>query len=72
MNIVLLVRNFVAMAGICLDRLLKQRAALRTLGVLFGFPPQRGGLRSLSGEEVCLAAEYTSVFRTLIQNPTNS
>jgi hypothetical protein len=60
------------MEGICLDRLLKQRLALRESGVPFDFPPQRGGLRSLSGAAVCIAAEDTSVFRTLIQSPTNS
>jgi hypothetical protein len=36
------------MAGICLDRLLKQRFALQKPGFSFDFPPPRGGLRSLS------------------------
>jgi len=53
-------------------RLLQQRFALRKPGVPFDFPPQRGGLRSLSGGAVCNAAENTSAFRTLIQSPTNS
>jgi hypothetical protein len=63
---------FTSMEGICLDRLLKQRFALRKPGIPFDFPPQRGGLRSLSGGAVCIAAENTSGFRTLIQSPTNS
>jgi hypothetical protein len=66
------VEDLIAMDGICLDRLLKQRSALRISGFLFDFPPQRGGLRSLSGGAVCNAAENTSAFRTLIQSPTNS
>ena len=64
--------NFIGMAGICLDRLLKQRSALRKPDFSFDFPPQRGGLRSLSGGAVCIAAETTSEFRTLSQSPTNS
>jgi hypothetical protein len=72
MNIVSPVRNFVAVAGICFDRLLKQRGALRKPCILLDHPPQRGGLRSLSGEAVCLAAEFTSVFRASIQISTNS
>jgi hypothetical protein len=60
------------MAAICLDRLLKQRSALRELAIPFDFPPQRGGLRSLSLRAVCIAAEIASVFRTLSQGPTNS
>jgi hypothetical protein len=60
------------MAGICLDRLLKQRPALRKLGNPLDFPPQRGGLRSLSDGAACIAAEITSGIRTLRQNPTNS
>ena len=38
----------------------------------FDFPPQRGGLRSLSGGAVCFAAETMSDLRTLRQSPTNS
>jgi len=41
------------MAGICLDRLLKQRSALRKLDFFFDLPPPRGGFRSLS-----VAADY--------------
>jgi len=43
------------MAGICLDRLLKQRSALRKPDFSFDFPPPRGGLRSLSVAADCLA-----------------
>jgi hypothetical protein len=65
--------SFIAMAGICLDRLLKQRSALRRPGNPFDFPPRlRGGLRSLSVAAVCLAAEIASFLRTFIQSPTNS
>jgi hypothetical protein len=60
------------MAGICLDRLLKQRCALRKPDFVFDFPPQRGGLRSLSVGAFCLAADIASSFRTFIQSPTNS
>jgi hypothetical protein len=67
-----LAKNIIPLEGICLDRLLKQRSALREPEIPFGFPPQRGGLRSLSGRAVCIAAENASVFRTLIQSPTNS
>jgi hypothetical protein len=56
----------------CLDRLLKQRYALHESDILFDFPPQRGGLRSLSVGAVCLAPEITDSFRTLIPSPTNS
>jgi hypothetical protein len=64
--------NFIWMAGICLDRLLKQRFALQKLDFSFDFPPQRGGSRSLSVGAVCLAAEIASSFRTFSQSPTNS
>jgi len=60
------------MEGICLDRLLKQRAALPKLGNPLDFLPQRGGSRSLSDGAVCVAAEITSEIRTLRQNPANS
>jgi hypothetical protein len=72
MNISTSAEIFIAMEGIFLDRLLKQRAALRRSGIPFGFPPQRGGSRSLSVAAVCLAAEISSSFRTFIQSPTNS
>ena len=45
--------NCIGTAGICLDRLLKQRSALRKPDFSFDFPPPRGGLRSLS-----VAADY--------------
>ena len=64
--------NFIGMAGICLDSFLKRRSALRKPDFSFDFPSQRGGLRSLSGGAVCIAAEITSEIRTSIQGPTNS
>jgi len=48
MNITTSAKIFIAMERICLDRLLKQRSALRKPGMPFDFPPQRGGLWSLS------------------------
>jgi hypothetical protein len=64
--------KFIAMAGICLDRLLKQRSALPNLGNPLDFPPQCGGFRSLSDGAACIAAEIASEIRTRRQNPTNS
>ena len=72
MNIVSSAKIFMAMEGICLDRLLNQRFALRIPGIPLDFPPQRGGLRSLSVGAVCFAAAIASSFRTFIQNSTNS
>jgi hypothetical protein len=60
------------MDEICLDRLLKQRSALPEPGIPSDFPPQRGGLRSLSVEAVCFAAKIARFPRTFIQSPTNS
>jgi hypothetical protein len=60
------------MAGLCLDRLLKQRSALHQPGVLFGSPPRRGGKKSLSVAAVCLATAITNFSRTFVQSPTNS
>jgi hypothetical protein len=40
-----------------LDRLLKQRSALRKPDFSFDFPPPRGGLRSLSVAADCLATK---------------
>ena len=71
-NIPSLAKNFIALDGICLDRLLKQRPALPQLRIPLDFPPQRGELRSLSGGAACIAAEFTSKLRTLSQSPTNS
>jgi hypothetical protein len=48
MNITTSAKIFIAMERISLDRLLKQRSALRKPGMPFDFPPQRGGLRILS------------------------
>jgi hypothetical protein len=57
MNIVSSAGIFIAMAGICFDRLLKQRSALQKPDFHFDFPPPRGGLRSLSVRADCLATE---------------
>jgi hypothetical protein len=57
MNIVSSAGIFIAMTGICLDRLLKQRSALQKLDIPFDVPPLRGGLRSLSVGADCLATE---------------
>jgi hypothetical protein len=57
MNIISSSGVFVAMAGICLDRLLKQRSALQKPEFPFDFPPPRGGIRSLSVGADCLAPE---------------
>jgi hypothetical protein len=72
MNAISSSENFIGVAGIRLDRLLKQRSALQKPDFSFGFPPLRGGFRSLSVAAVCFAAEDRSVLRTSIQNPTNS
>jgi hypothetical protein len=63
--------NFLGIAAIHLDRLLKQRIALRKRTIPFALPPQRGGLRNLSGRAVSLAAETAYDLRTLSYNPTN-
>jgi hypothetical protein len=47
--------NLIGMTGIFLDRLLKQRSALRKPDFSFDFPPPSGGLRSLSVRADCLA-----------------
>jgi hypothetical protein len=52
-------------------RISTQRPAPRTLFIPLYFPPQRGGLRNLSGGAVCIAAENRTVIRTLIHGPTN-
>jgi hypothetical protein len=57
MNIVSSAGISIAMAGVCLDRLLKQRSALRKPDFSFDFPPLRGGLRSLSVEADCIATK---------------
>jgi hypothetical protein len=55
MNIVSSAGVFIAMAEICLDRLLRQRSALRKPDSSFDFPPLRGGLRGLSVKAGCFA-----------------
>jgi hypothetical protein len=72
MNIVSSAKILMAMPGICLDRLLKQRFALHESDFPCNFPPQRGGLRSLSVGAFCFAADIASSFRTFIPSPTNS
>jgi hypothetical protein len=57
MNIASSVGVLVAMAGVCVDRLLKQRPALQRPNFFFDFPPPRGGLRSLSVAADCIATE---------------
>jgi hypothetical protein len=47
-----------AMTGICTDRLLKQRSALRKQNILIDLPPQRGGLRSLSAGRFALRRRF--------------
>jgi hypothetical protein len=49
--------DFIELAGICLDRLLRQRSALRKPDFSFDFPPPCGGLRSLSAGAVGLATK---------------
>jgi hypothetical protein len=71
-NITTSAEIFIAMEGICLDRLLKQRFALQKPDFSFDLPPPCGGLRSLSVGAVCLAAEFSNSFRPFIQSPTNS
>jgi hypothetical protein len=65
MNIVSSAGIFVAMSGICLDRLLKQRSALRKPDFSFDFPPPRGGLRSLSVGADCLATKSRALSELL-------
>jgi len=57
--------NFIWMAGICLDRLLQQRSALRKPDFSFDFPPPRGGLRSLSVVADCIAPESRALSELL-------
>jgi hypothetical protein len=57
MNIISSSGNFIGMAGIRLDRLLKQRSALRKPDFSFGIPPPRGGLTSLSVGADCIATK---------------
>jgi len=50
--------DFLEMAAICLDRLLKQRSALWKPDFFFDLRPPRGGLRSLPVEAYGLATEF--------------
>jgi len=65
MNIVSSAGIFNAMAGICLDRLLKQRSALQKSDFSFDLPPLRGGLRSLSVGADCIATESRALSKLL-------
>jgi len=65
MNILSSAEIFVEMAGICLDRLLKQRAALQKPDFSFGFPPLGGGIGSLSVGAGCLAPESRALSELL-------
>jgi hypothetical protein len=57
--------SFIRLAEICLDRLLKQRSALRKPDFPFDFPPPRGGLRSLSVKADCLATKSRALAELL-------
>jgi len=50
--------NFLDMAAVCLDRLLKQRSALRKPDFSSDFPPRRGALRNLSVGADYIATKY--------------
>jgi hypothetical protein len=65
MNTVSSSENFIRMAGICLDRLLKQRSALRKPDFFFDLPPPRGGLRSLSVGAGCIATKSRALSELL-------
>jgi hypothetical protein len=64
--------NFPGMTAIRLNRLPKQRSALRKPDLSFNFPPPCGGLGSLSLRAACIATELSNAFRTLSRRPTNS
>jgi len=65
MNILSSAGIFIAMAGICLDRLLKQRFALQKPDFPFDSPPPCGGLRSLSVGADCIATESRALAELL-------
>jgi len=69
MNIVSWANSFIAIAGIGLDRLPKQRSALRNPGISSGFPPQRGGFRSLSVGGGLQRNEYSELFPRAYPRP---
>jgi hypothetical protein len=57
--------NFFWMAGICLDRLLKQRSALQKSDFSFDLPPPRGGITSLSVGAGCIATKSRALSELL-------
>jgi len=65
MNILSSAEIIIEMAGICLDRLLKQHSALQKPDFSFGFPPLGGGIGSLSVGAGCLATEYRTLSELL-------
>jgi hypothetical protein len=67
MNILSSTGIFVALAGICLDRLLMQRSALQKPDLPFALPPPRGGLRSLSVGADYIATESRALSELLSQ-----
>jgi hypothetical protein len=67
MNTISSSENFIGMTGICLDRLLKQRSALRKLDFSFDLPPPRDGLRILSVGAGCSAAKSQALSELLSQ-----
>jgi hypothetical protein len=65
MNIVSSAGILIAMAGICLDRLLKRRSALQKPDFSFDIPPLGGGLRSLSVGADCIATDSRALSELL-------
>jgi hypothetical protein len=57
MNAISTSGSFILLAGICLDRLLRQRSALQKPDFFFDLPQPRGGLRSLSVGAGCIATK---------------
>jgi hypothetical protein len=72
MNIVFSPALLIALKGACLDRLLKQRFALRESSIRSYLPPQRGRLRSLSGGPHGRVADPADPFPYIHPEPTNS
>jgi hypothetical protein len=64
--------NFFWMAGICLDRLLKQRSALPKTGFILRFTAALRRLKEFVGRGALHRDEIPSSFRTFILSPTNS
>jgi hypothetical protein len=67
MNILSSAKTLIAIEGICPDRLLKQRCALRKPDFNFDFPPPCGGLRSLAVEAGCTATKSRTLSELLSQ-----